>query len=253
MYGEPKADIDLPDTTIDGVTQDTAAAQVGTIDPQRQFSSLDFLVQSKVRYAGFDDAGCIVCVDVEDLVHPTTKVDDDGPGDSWSGASVADVASHGNRVDWDFVLVRPAGDFLHFLRAGRVHDGAGDQFFLVGNVVCVVRVARCRGSVSSDLALPCLAVAGRREIKTYGCSIYHPSTSGLSLSSTFSWPMALRSSAIAWSKFSLDTPGGSAVRRRATLSGSVFCEYSFDLASMASCDKRDGTPLYLAARSGIEP
>lgn len=83
--------------------------------------------------------------------------------------------------------------------------------------------------------------------------MYHPSISGLSLTSTFSSPRRRFRSAMALLKVGLSTSGGrtgiSCLREM--LGGTVLLEYNRSFNSFASLRRRTGVPLCLSCRVGI--
>lgn len=67
----------IANTTIQGISKYGTTAQVRTINPKMLVTPfLNLFVKSIKRHTGFHETGMVDGVDVEDLVHATTEIDD---------------------------------------------------------------------------------------------------------------------------------------------------------------------------------
>jgi hypothetical protein len=67
----------ISNTTIQGISKYGTTAQIRTVDPEMLVTPfLDLLVKSIKGHTGLHETSMIDGIDVEDLVHATTEIDD---------------------------------------------------------------------------------------------------------------------------------------------------------------------------------
>jgi len=77
-------------TSVKGVSHDRTTAKVWDIDPQVLVAlGLDLLVERIESHPRLHQAGAVVRIDVEDLVHAPSKIDHDGSANAGSCPTVA--------------------------------------------------------------------------------------------------------------------------------------------------------------------
>ncbi len=139
--GQSKEEENSPNTAINRISQHAPTSHIGCINPQRQPAALNLLVQRKVRNPGLQQTRRVISVDVQDAVHPPPQVDHHAPGNTRRRPAVPDIPPHRDGVHGYPVPVSPPHDRLHLAHITGIHDRAGNQVILQGNVERVVSVS----------------------------------------------------------------------------------------------------------------
>lgn len=165
----------VSNAAVQGVAHDGATTEIWNVNPQIVVAPrLNSLVKGVERHTWLNQTRAIIRIDVEDFVHSSTEVDNDGSPDSWSGAPISHcnqmiglasplcalgsrvkitVSTHRDGIDGNAIFVGPQDDGLDFCCAAGVGEGRCDSLFGFEQVKGVVGVGVCGlvlGNMSKD-------------------------------------------------------------------------------------------------------
>lgn len=163
----------VSNATVYGVAHDGATTKIWNVNPQIVVAPrLNSLVKGVERDTRLNQARAIMRIDVEDLVHSSTEVDNDGSPDSWSSAAISHcnqmirlaspvcalgsrvqitVSAHRDGIDGNAIFVGPQDDGLDFCCAAGVGEGRCDSLLGFEQVKGVVSVGVC-GMVLANMS-----------------------------------------------------------------------------------------------------